>query len=136
LVVVAVVALARGRVGPWLSRATAALAGAAASSALVLAILGFDGHDVAAELWRLFAAASFVAGTIVLVRAWRREPWTRLLQLHTAYLVFALPMAALLARIVVGDGPQRVGVGAFVFLAAYLALAVVHVRAFVSSSTA
>jgi len=136
LVVVAVIALARGHAGRFATRATAALVVVTSSSAAVLAILGFDGHDLVAQLWRLGAAVCCVAGAFVFVRALRAEPWTRLLRLHTAYVIFTLPMAALLARIVVGDGPARVGVGAFAFLAAFAALVVVHARAFVSSSTA
>ena len=136
LVILAVVALARGRVGPLVARGTAALAVVAAASAAVLAILGIDGHDLTAHLWRVFAGVCLVAGAVVLVRARRLEPWTRLFRDHAAYAIFTLPMAALLARIVVEDGPHRVGVGAWAFLAAYLALAVVHVRSLVSSSTA
>lgn len=136
LVIVAVVALGRGRVGPLHMRATVALAAVAASSAAMLAFIGFDGHDLTAHLWRLFAGACLVAGVAVLVRARRREPWTRLSRCHTAYALFTLPMAALLVRIVVEDGPHRVGVGAWAFLAAFVALAVVQVRSLVSSSTA
>jgi len=136
LVIVAVVALGRGHAGPLVTRATAALAGVAATSAAVLAILGFDGHDLAALLWRVFAGVCLVGGVAVLGRARRLEPWTRLVRYHAAYAIFTLPMAALLLRIVVEDGPRRVGVGAWAFLAAFLALAVVHIRSLVSSSTA
>lgn len=136
LVIVAVVALGRGRVGPLATRATAALAGAAATSAAMLAFVGFDGHDLTAQLWRLFAGVCLAAGVAVLVRARRLEPWTRLTRYHAAYALFTLPMAALLARIVVEDGPHRVGVGAWAFLAAFVALAVVQVRSLVSSSSA
>jgi hypothetical protein len=133
LVVVAVVALARNRVSPFVSWATAALAGLSASSAGVLAVLGFDGHDLRAQLWRFFAAVCLAVGVIVFARALKREEWTRLQRLHVAYTIFTLPMAALLARIVVGDGPHRVGVGAWLFLAAYAALVVVHARELLSS---
>jgi hypothetical protein len=134
LVVVAVMALARGAVGRGGTIATAILVGLAASSAGVLAALGFDGRDLVAHLWRLFAAVCFVVGVVVYVRALRTgEEWTRLYRLHTAYVVFTLPMAWVLARIVVGDGPSRVGVGAFVFLAAFAALLVVHARQLLSS---
>src|SRR4051794_8878780 len=134
LVVVAIVALARGAVGRLGTWATAALVALTASSAGILAVLGFDGHDATAQLWRLFAAVAFVGGAIVYARALRlAEPWTRLWQLQRAYVLFTLPMAALLARIVAGDGPRRVGVGAFVFLAAYAALVVVHTRELLSS---
>jgi hypothetical protein len=133
LVVVAVVALARNRVTPFVTWATAVLAGLAASSAGVLAVLGFDGHDLTAQLWRVWAAVAFASGLLVIARSWRHDAWTRLQRLHTAYAIFTLPMAALLARIVVGDGVHRVGVGAWLFLVAYGALAVVHARELLSS---
>lgn len=129
LVIVAVVALGRGRVGPLVTRATAALAGAAATSAAMLAFVGFDGHDLTALLWRVFAGVCLAGGVALLVRARRLEPWARLVRYHAAYSIFTLPMAALLLRIVVEDGPHRVGVGAWVFLAAFLALAVSSTRA-------
>jgi hypothetical protein len=136
LVIVGVVALGRGRVGSLATRATAALAAVAASSAAMLALVGFDGHDLAAQLWRAFAGLCLAGGVVVLVRARRLDPWTRLCRYHAAYAIFTLPMAALLLRIVVEDGPHRVGVGAWAFLAAFVALAVVHLRSVVSSSTA
>ena len=85
-----------------------------------------DGHDLPAHLSQLLAGLSFVVGAIVFARAWRAEEWTRILRLHAAYVIFTLPMATLLARIVVGDGPRRVGVGAWLFLVAYAALVAVH----------
>ena len=133
LVVVAVAALALGRVGRFATWATALLAGVAASSAGVLAVLGFDGHSLSDQLWRLFAAVCLAGGVLVFARALRRDEWTRLLRLHAAYTIFTLPMAALLARIVVGDGVDRVGVGARLFLLAYGALVVVHARELLSS---
>ncbi len=136
LVVVGVIALGRARVTPPLGRAAIALAVGAAASAAVLAALGLDGRDFVAQLWRAFAALALVAGAVVLVRARRLEPWARFGRTYAAYTIFTLPMAALLARIVVADGPQRCGVGAFVFLAAFAALVVVHARQLVSSSTA
>lgn len=136
LVVVAIVALARGRVGRLTTASTAALAALTATSAGMLALVAFDRHDLSAQLWRSFAACCLVAGAIVYARALGREPWARLWRLHSAYVLFALPMAALLARIVVGDGPHRVGAGAWLFLAAFGALAVVHAGRLVSSSTA
>ncbi|HEX8954492.1 MAG TPA: hypothetical protein VF945_21705 [Polyangia bacterium] len=129
LVIVGVVALARGRVGPLLLRAATALAALAGASAAVLAILGFDGRDLAAQLWRVFAGVCLAGGALVLVRARRLEPWTRLDRCYAAYTIFTLPLGALAARIVVGDGPLRVGVGAWGFLAAVAALVVVHARA-------
>jgi hypothetical protein len=133
LVVVAVAALALGRVGRFATWATALLAGVAAASAGVLAVLGFDGHSLSDQLWRLFAAVCLAGGVLVFARALRRDEWTRLLRLHAAYTIFTLPMAALLARIVVGDGVDRVGVGARLFLLAYGALVVVHARELLSS---
>ena len=133
LVVVAVAALALGRVGRFATWATALLAGVAASSAGVLAVLGFDGRSLSDQLWRLFAAVCLAGGIFVFARALRRDEWTRLLRLHAAYTIFTLPMAALLARIVVGDGVDRVGVGARLFLLAYGALVVVHARELLSS---
>ena len=129
LLILGVVALGRGRVAPLLARVTAVVAGIAGSSAAMLTWLGFDGHDAATELLRGFAGACLAGGAIVMVRARRHEPWTRLVRLHAAYTIFTLPLAAFLARILVGDGPRGVGVGAWCLSAAVAALVVVHASA-------
>jgi len=126
LVVVAIVALGRGAVGRFATWATATLVGLAASSAGVLAALPFDGHEFDDQLWRVFAGLSLVGGAIVYARALRRDEWTRLWRLHSAFVLFTLPMAALLTRITLHDGPHGVGFGAYLFLVAFDALAVVH----------
>ncbi|MCU1280333.1 MAG: hypothetical protein JWM53_3879, partial [bacterium] len=82
----------------------------------------------AEQAWSCFAGACFVAAAAVMVRARAFEPWTRLAHFYAAYTIFTLPLASLLARILVGDGLHKVGCGAFLFLAAVAALAGVHAR--------
>lgn len=129
LAIVVIVALARGRVTPLAMRAAALLVVLSGASALLLAVSGIDGHRPSELLWCLFAALAFVAASVVMLRARTLDPWTRLARLIAAFTLMTLPLAAFLARIVVGDGVHKVGIGAFAFLAAVAALAVVHARA-------
>ena len=141
--VLGIVALARGRVTPLVTRATAALVVLSGASALLLAVVGgINGHDAAGRAWSVFAGAASVAGGVVLLRARALDPWPRLARFYAAYAILTLPLASLLARILVEDGVHKVGVGAYLFLAAVAALVAVHARALapprdpVSSSTA
>ncbi|MGZ3439570.1 MAG: hypothetical protein ACXVDD_08635, partial [Polyangia bacterium] len=114
----------------------------AGASAVLLALTGIEGRNATEQAWCVFAGGCFAAGVAVLVRARALEPWTRLAHLHAAYTIFTLPLASLLARILVGDGWHKVGYGAPLFLVAVAALAGVHARTLarardpVSSSTA
>lgn len=126
--ILAIVALARGRVGRGLTVASAGLALAASASAVALSTVGFDGRRFDEAVWSALAGAAFVAGVLVMVRARRLEPWTRLARLHAAFTIFTLPVATLLLRIIIGDGIHKVGVGAPLFVAAVAALVVVHAR--------
>jgi hypothetical protein len=128
LVVIAVVALARGRVGKLVTGATAALVVAAGASAVVLTLTGFEHSNGTEQAWSCFAAGCFVAGVAVMIRARSFEPWNRLAHFYAAYTIFTLPVASLLARILVGDGIHKVGFGAFLFLGAVAALVGVHAR--------
>jgi hypothetical protein len=129
LVVLGIVALARGRVSPLVTRATATLVVLAGASAALLAVIGLEKRTGAVDqAWSVFAGGCFAAAVAVLVRARSLEPWTRLAHFYAAYTIFTLPLASLLARIVVGDGWHKVGYGAPLFLAAVAALAVVHAR--------
>ncbi len=142
LVVITIVALARGRVSPFITRATAILVMLAGASAALLSVTGIEGRNATEQAWCVFAGGCFAAAVAVLVRARALEPWTRLAHFHAAYTIFTLPLAALLARILVGDGIHKVGYGCFLFLAAFAALAGVHARTLarardpVASSTA
>ena len=129
LAILAIVALARGRIGRGVSAATAALVLAAGASSVALAMVGLDGHRLDEELWSGGAGAAFVAGAIVMLRARRLEPWARLARLHAAFTIFTLPLATLLVRIAIGDGLHKIGIGAPLFVAAVAALVVVHARA-------
>jgi hypothetical protein len=129
LAIVVVVALARGRIAPLLTRAAAVLVVVSGASSALLAIVGLERRNhLDEQLWSVFAGLCFVAAGVVMVRARRLEPWTRLAHFLAAYTIFTLPMATLLARILVGDGLHKIGYGAFVFFAAYAALVGVHVR--------
>lgn len=128
LAIVVVVALARGRVTPLLTRATAVLVGLASASSALLALVGIERRNrLDEQLWSVFAGLCFVAAAFVIVRARRFAPWTRLAHFLAAYTIFTLPMATLLARIMVSDGVHKMGYGAFVFFAAYATLVSVHV---------
>jgi len=124
--ILAIVALARGRVGRGISVATAGLVLAGGSSAVALSMVGFDGRRFDEAVWSCLAGAAFVAGVLVMARARHLEPWTRLARLHAAFTIFTLPLAALIVRIAVGDGLHKIGVGAPLFVVAVAALVVVH----------
>ena len=128
LVILAVVALARGRLSALITRATAVLVLGAGASAGLLAFIGLRARNTSELAWSLFAAGCFVAAAVVMVRAPKLEPWTRLGHFHAAYTIFTLPLACLMSRILVEDGVHKVGVGGFVFLAAVAALLGVHAR--------
>ena len=125
LVIVAVVALARGRVTPFATWATALLAGITASSAVVM--VGMPDGTICPRICRSCWPSSRSSAAQSCSCA-RGVPTSgrAILRLHAAYTIFTLPMAVLLARIVIGDGPRRVGVGAWLFLVAYAALVAVQ----------
>ncbi len=130
IAILAVVALARGLVSRRITIATALATLAAGSSAVMLTIIGFDEHPhLEDQIFSVLAGIAFVAGVAVMLRARRLEPWTRLSRLHTAYTIFTLPLAALLARIAIEDGLHKMGFGAPLFLGAVAALAIVQARA-------
>ena len=129
LAIVVIIALARGRVSPWATRAAALFVVLSGASPVLLAVSGIDGHRSSEALWCLFAAVSFVAAIVVMLRARSLDPWLRLERFVAAFTLMTLPLATFLGRIVVGDGVHKVGIGAYGFLAAFAALAVVHARA-------
>jgi len=130
--IVLIVTLARDRVTPLALRATAVLVLLSGASAVLLALSGIDGARPSELPWRLFAAVSLVAALVMSWRARNREPWTHLSRLIAAFTLMTLPLASLVARILVGDGLHKVGIGAFALLAAVAALAIVHGRALLS----
>lgn len=132
LAVVVIVALARGHVSAWATRAAALLVVLSGASAVLLAVVGIDRPRLSELPWCLLAGASFIAAIVVMLRARALEPWLRLSRFVAAHTLMTLPLATFLARIVVGDGVHRVGIGAFAFLAAFAALAVVQARALLS----
>jgi hypothetical protein len=129
LAIVVIVALSRGRVTRLATGAAAVLVALSGASSVLLAVSGIDGHRPAEAAWCVGAGAAFAAAFAVMLRARTLEPWTRLCRFVLAYTIFTLPLATFLARIVVSDGVHRVGIGAFAFLAAVAALALVQGRA-------
>jgi uncharacterized membrane protein len=129
LAIVVIVALARGRVTAWATRAVALFVVLSGASAVLLAVSGIDRPCAAEVLWCLLAALSFVAAIVVMLRARALDPWLRLERFVAAFTLMTLPLATFLARILIVDGVHKVGIGAYGFLAAFAALAVVHARA-------
>ena len=128
--ILAIVALARGRVGRGITVGSAILTLSAAASSVVLAAVScFDRAKLSEQLWSCAAGVAFVAGVVVMWRARRLEPFARLSRFVAAYTLFTLPVAALLCRIAVEDGLHKIGIGAPLFVGAVAALAFLHARA-------
>ena len=137
LAVLAIVALARNRLTPLITRATTALVVAAASSSIwVIVVAYFDRRHPRELAWGLFAVGCVAAAGVICWRARRQEAWTRQARLLTAYTLFTLPLGTMLVRMGIEDGLHRLGYGAYGFLAALVALVVIHSRQFVRSSPA
>lgn len=128
--ILAIVALARGRVGRGLGVSSAILTLLAAASTVTLAVVGLGERSphFTERLWSCAAGIAFLGGVLVMWRARRTEPFERLARLHAAYTIFTLPLAALLCRIAFEDGLHKIGYGAPLFLAAEAALAVLAFR--------
>jgi hypothetical protein len=128
IAVLGIVALARGEVSRRISMATAGLVLTAGASTVTLALVGLDGRHLVELFWSVWSGVAFVGGVIVMLRARRLEPWTRLARLYAAYTIFTLPLAALLCRIAFDDGLRKIGFGAPLFVGAVAALALIHAR--------
>jgi hypothetical protein len=128
IAILLIVMLARGYVSRALSRLAFALVLAASSSSLALTAPFLLARHADEQLWGLYAAACFVAAATLLWRARRLDGWQWPARLVGVFAVLTLPVATLLARIIVEDGPHKVGVGAWLFLAAEATLLALHAR--------
>lgn len=134
LAILTIVALARNRLTPLMTRVTAALVVVSSASAIFLTVTGvIEAHRAVEQAWGMFAGACLAAAAATAWRARRADPWTRHARLLAAYALFTLPLATLLARIGVEDGVHKLGVGAWLFFVAVAALLAIHARPAVPS---
>lgn len=126
LAVLVIVSLARGHVGRWIGRATWALVVAAAASPVAMAVCDLSTRHLREQAWALVPLGALAAAAVRSWRARSRTSFARQAELIGAFALVNLPLATLLARILVSDGPRGVGVGGWLYLAASAALLAVH----------
>jgi hypothetical protein len=127
MAILGIVALARGRLTPLVTRATFLLVVLTAASGCIFVAIALAERGPRSEhLWGALSLSFLVAGAAVLVRAWRRDGWARQAELYRAYTLFALPLAVELGRIVIAEDRRHVGIGAVGYLVAVAALAIIH----------
>lgn len=135
LAVVVIVALARRHVGKWLGRAALSVGLLALASPAILAVCDLATRHLDEQAWGLFAVGNFAVAAWVLWRARAASGFDRLALVVGAFTAATVPLATLLARILVEDGRRNVGVGGWCFLAATAALVAIQLALLRSRDT-